>query len=114
MVSDNSIFFLRYEDMSSDPLSMAKKVYKFIDQVISNELIGWIVESQKISGQSGGTYSTVRNSTATMTAWRKNISYQNVSSVYRSLACVGTSFQVASNLSVDFSSFKFKTTAKIS
>ena len=90
MVSDKSIFFLRYEDMSSDPLSMAKKIYKFIGQVISNELVGWIVESQKISGQSGGTYSTVRNSTATMTAWRKNISYQNVSSIYKTFASEGT------------------------
>ena len=64
--------------MSADPLTTAKRIYEFIGHEIPAELLEWIEQSQKETG-TGGTYSTVRNSTATMTAWRKHISFENVS-----------------------------------
>ena len=64
--------------MSADPLTTAKRIYEFIGHEIPTELLEWIEQSQKETGN-GGTYSTVRNSTATMTAWRKHISFENVS-----------------------------------
>ena len=68
--------------MSADPVTTAKRIYEFIEHEVPVELLTWIEQSQKETG-TGGTYSTVRNSTATMTAWRKHISFENVSSYSR-------------------------------
>jgi len=78
-LDNTSFFFLRYEDMSTDPVKTADNIYSFIGHDISDELASWIKSSQEATGASGGTYSTIRNSTATMTAWRKSISFDEVS-----------------------------------
>jgi len=79
-VKEKRIFSIRYEDMSSDPLTTAQTIYEFIGHLIPSELSDWIERSTSESA-SGGTYSTVRNSTATMTAWRKSISFENALAV---------------------------------
>ena len=80
MVKDTNFFFLRYEDLSADLLTTAKRIYEFIGHEIPAELLTWIEQSQKET-RTGGTYSTVRNSKAAMTAWRKYISIENVSEI---------------------------------
>ena len=79
-MKDTNFLFLRYEDLSADLLTTAKHIYEFIGHEIPAELLTWIEQSQKET-HTGGTYSTIRNSTATMTAWRKYISFENVSEI---------------------------------
>ena len=78
-IDDSKFLFLRYEDMSRDQLSTAKNVYDFIERPMSKKLLKWIDESTKVHGTIGGAYSTIRNSTLTMTAWRHKITFAEVS-----------------------------------
>ena len=77
-IDDPKFLFLRYEDMSRDQLSTAKNVYDFIERPMSKKLLKWIDESTKVHGTIGGAYSTIRNSTLTMTAWRHKITFAEV------------------------------------
>ena len=77
-MDDRNFLFLRYEDMSRDELSTANRVYDFIQRPITRKLLKWIDESSKVHGTAGGAYSTVRNSTLTMTAWRHKITFTEV------------------------------------
>lgn len=86
-IDDSKFLFLRYEDMSRDQLSTAKNVYDFIERPMSKKLLKWIDESTKVHGTVGGAYSTIRNSTLTMTAWRHKITFAEVS-YYSLLNCV--------------------------
>ena len=79
-----NVLYVRYEDMAADKMKMAKKIYKFIEQPLPTEVINWIKKSEKKKSD-GDRYSTNRNSTLTMTAWRNKISFQEVNIVYRSL-----------------------------
>ena len=81
-IDDPNYLFLRYEDMSRDQLSTAKNVYDFIERPMSKKLLKWIDESTKVHGTSGGAYSTIRNSTLTMTAWRHKISFSEVKNIF--------------------------------
>ena len=86
-IDDSKFLFLRYEDMSRDQLSTAKNVYDFIERPMSKKLLKWIDESTKVHGTIGGAYSTIRNSTLTMTAWRHKITFAEVC-YYSLLNCV--------------------------
>ena len=77
-VDDRNFLFLRYEDMSRDELSTANRVYDFIKRPMTRKLLKWIDDSSKVYGAAGGRYSTVRNSTLTMTAWRHKIIFTEV------------------------------------
>ena len=82
-IDDPKFMFLRYEDMSRDQLSTAKHVYDFIERPMSKKLLKWIDESTKVHGTIGGAYSTIRNSTLTMTAWRHKLTFAEVSYLLR-------------------------------
>ena len=72
--------------MSTDQMKTAKNIYSFIKQKIPPKLEKWIENAQKFetgsaSSGSGGTYSTRKNSTKTMTAWRNKISFEEVEKI---------------------------------
>ena len=78
-IENPKFLFLRYEDLSRDQLSTAKHIYDFIERPMSKKLFKWIHESTKVHGTTGGAYSTIRNSTQTMTAWRYKLTFAEVS-----------------------------------
>jgi len=86
---DNTNFlFLRYEDMSMDPITTAIKVYDFISQPLPMKLFQWIRDSAnvKVSEQGRG-YGTVKNSKQTMNAWRQKITFDEVKFVQEEPKC---------------------------
>ena len=70
--------------MSAEPLSHAKKVYEFIGHQMPSNVKNWITENTNDSARNHKTYSTGRNSTETMTAWRQSISIHDVSKIFLS------------------------------
>ena len=65
--------------MSAEPLYHAEKVYDFIGHKLPSDVKSWIVSNTNGSSKDTSTYSTGRNSTQTMTAWRNSISIDDVS-----------------------------------
>ena len=82
-LSDRNFLFVRYEDMSAEPLHHAEKVYEFIGHQMPSDVRNWIVQNTNGSVNNQSTYSTGRNSTETMTAWRTSISIHDVSSLVK-------------------------------
>jgi len=66
-------------------MKTAKNIYSFIEQKIPPKLEKWIENAQNFdtgsSSGPGGTYSTKKNSTKTMTAWRNKISFEEVEKI---------------------------------
>ena len=90
----NDILFVRYEDISLEPLKMASKIYKFIGHELPDELRSWIVSSQNVTRKTApekpskyepgrNPYSTVRNSTYTMMKWRLQNKFSEVQGVQK-------------------------------
>ena len=76
---DPKFLFLRYEDMSMDPITTAIKVYEFINQPLPMKLFKWIEDSTKVKvSQLGLGYGTVKNSIQTMNAWRHRMTFEEV------------------------------------
>ena len=78
-LDDPKFLFLRYEDMSMDPITTAIKVYEFINQPLPMKLFKWIEDSTKVKvSKLGMGYGTVKNSIQTMNAWRHRITFDEV------------------------------------
>ena len=79
--------FVRYEDISQDPLKMATKIYNFIGHRLPTELKKWILSTNNTTNPSPDKktkidpYSTNRNSTYTMMKWRLENSFTAVRGV---------------------------------
>ena len=81
-LDDPKFLFLRYEDMSMDPITTAIKVYEFINQPLPMKLFKWIEDSTKVKvSKLGMGYGTVKNSIQTMNAWRHRITFDEVCSL---------------------------------
>ncbi|XP_002734764.1 carbohydrate sulfotransferase 1-like [Saccoglossus kowalevskii] len=66
---------VRYEDLASDPITIAKDIYKFLHMDIPYEVTSWIEENTKNEEQNEGRLKRSRNSSATAESWNV-LSYQ--------------------------------------
>lgn len=91
--------FIRYEDLSQEPLEMASKVYSFIGKKLPESIAKWIKESQApattpipepihstdkhLKKPKIDPYSTKRNSTYTMMKWRFENDFHTINNVQK-------------------------------
>ena len=82
----DSIEMFKYESFTAQPLQVAEKVYEFINSPLPEELAKWLSESMNSKTAVSSPYSTSRkNSTATASHWRKELSQKVIAGI--SSAC---------------------------
>ncbi|XP_072034726.1 carbohydrate sulfotransferase 1-like [Amphiura filiformis] len=84
---------VRYEDMASDPLRIARDIYSFVGLDLPDNIVQWVKEntdvdnsdpSEKLlAARGGGVFSTHKNSTKTASSWRKYLGLDEVKEVQR-------------------------------
>jgi hypothetical protein len=96
-----NLMYLRYEDLSREPLEMAKSIYAFIGRRLPDAIVQWITDSQHTptptlrpittnqtlpsatKRRRVDPYSTRRNSTYTMMKWRLENSFHVMDGVQK-------------------------------
>ena len=76
--------FCRYEDLSLDPFRVVKNVYDFVGLELTSEINDWLERNTHLSESTTrrqNPFSTKRNSTSAMQAWRKHLSFVQVQNI---------------------------------
>ncbi|KAG8039646.1 hypothetical protein G9C98_000375 [Cotesia typhae] len=72
---------IRYEDLSTDPISESKELFKFYGLNFHSDVQNYL-ETHTLS-DSGGKFSTFRNSKATPFHWRDDLDFEEVQEIQR-------------------------------
>ena len=89
----DSIEMFKYENFTAQPRQVAEKVYEFINSPLPEELATWLSESMNSKTATSSRYSTSRkNSTATASRWRKELSQKVIAGI--SSACQHVLFEL--------------------
>ncbi|XP_028394158.1 carbohydrate sulfotransferase 1-like [Dendronephthya gigantea] len=78
---------VRYEDISGQPLTIYKKISKFVGGNTSESVIGWLKINTKSSSNSDY-YSTTRNSSAVPHLWRRRLTMPMIDEIQNNCAGV--------------------------
>ena len=76
-----SYLLVRYEDIALEPMHMTKELYNFAGLDFRPEVIDWVQQSTR--KRDGGSYSTMRNSTAASRAWTKRLGWEKVLAIQK-------------------------------
>ncbi|XP_077867374.1 receptor-type tyrosine-protein phosphatase T-like [Saccoglossus kowalevskii] len=76
---------IRYEDLSQHPITTATEIYQFLGLELPDNVRSWLHDNT--AHTSDGTFGTSRNSNITSTAWRNNLSFNEVQQVQSFGSC---------------------------
>jgi len=83
-LDDRHFLLLRYEDMAINQVKTAEKIYNFIGSKMDESVKKWIENEESLEKSIAGNlnpFSTHRNSTYTITKWRKMLEFGEVQKV---------------------------------
>nr|CAB3230830.1 carbohydrate sulfotransferase 1 [Phallusia mammillata] len=72
---------IRYEDLAMDPFKYTEEIYKFAGLEFKQEIRNWIKLNTQQDPAQHSPWTTKRNSTSTMEAWRKHLPFKTVSQI---------------------------------
>ncbi|XP_006820867.1 carbohydrate sulfotransferase 1-like [Saccoglossus kowalevskii] len=81
----NNYKTIRYEDLAQHPITTATEIYQFLGLELPDNVRVWLRDNT--DHNSGGAYGTSRKSNITSTAWRKNLSFNEVQQVQSFESC---------------------------
>ncbi|MGH0119728.1 UNVERIFIED_CONTAM: hypothetical protein FKN15_058681 [Acipenser sinensis] len=67
---------VRYEDIARYPMQKAAEMYRFTGIPFTRQVKEWILKNTQVSKESGGVYSTKKNSSEQFEKWRFRMPYQ--------------------------------------
>ncbi|XP_033103852.1 carbohydrate sulfotransferase 1-like [Anneissia japonica] len=79
--SEDRYMELKYEELSLNPLKVAKRIYDFIGFSLPSEVEFWIRNNTNVTNVSNGSMVVAKNSKTVPFAWRQSMDFQDVLSV---------------------------------
>ena len=79
----NNFLLVRYEDMALNQMKTAEEIYAFIGSKMDDSVKKWVENEISFAEENFDLYSTHRNSTYTVTKWRKMLKFGEVQKVQK-------------------------------